>query len=154
MGKAMDLGVLEGIAELLGAELPSLQVQGTGMQAVIDARYARITVRFDFDPDAESIRMYTIVPPPAGSGHEFLIWCLSMNTLYWDVKIGLDSQGMLLVHSDVDLDQADLTTTTRVLIQRAVTMRELLDDDLVEYMLRQGLATPAQEQRWRAAKRA
>lgn len=144
----MDLSVLEALAELLEAELPGLQIQGTNMQASLDVRYGRITLRFDFDPDAESIRMYTAVPPPAGAGHEFLLWCLSMNTLYWDVKIGLDAQGMLLVHSDVDLDQADLMSTARVLIERVVAMRELLDDDLVEYLLKHKLTTPAQEERW------
>jgi hypothetical protein len=144
----MDLSVLEALAELLVAELPGLQIQGTNMQAQLETRYGRVALRFDFDPNAESIRMYTTVPPPAGAGHEFLLWCLSMNTLYWDVKFGLDAQGMLLVHSDVDLDQADLTSTTRVLIERAVAMRELLDDDLVQYLLKHKLATPAQEERW------
>ena len=148
----MELDVLHGIAELLSAELPSLQVQNASMVATFESRYGRVVLRFDFDPGAESIRMYTLVPPPVGAGHEFLIWCLSINTLYWDVKIGLDAQGMLLVHSDVDLDQADLTSTTRVLIERVVAMRELLDDDFVEYVLQQGLATPAQSQRWRSFK--
>jgi hypothetical protein len=98
--------------------------------------------------------MYTTVPPPPGAGPEFLVWCLSTNTLYWDVKIGLDAHGMLLVHSDVDLDQADLTSTARVLLDRVKAMHELLDDDLVEYLLKSKLATPAQAERFaRAAER-
>jgi hypothetical protein len=76
-----------------------------------------------------------------------------MNTLYWDVKIGLDAQGMLLVHADVDLDQADLVSAARVLAERAVAMRELLDDDLVEYLLQHKFTTPAQEERWLAGGR-
>ncbi|HEX2678659.1 MAG TPA: hypothetical protein VHM19_18530 [Polyangiales bacterium] len=145
----MDEDVLEALSELLGEELPGLQAHGPNMQVTFDARYGRVVLRFDFDETTQSIRMYTAVPPPAGGGTEFLLWCLTTNTLYWDVKIGLDAQGMLLVHSDVDLDQADLTSTARVLLERVVAMRELLDDDLVSYLLRNKLATPTQEERWR-----
>jgi hypothetical protein len=144
----MNADILEALTELLGAELPGLQLQGTSMQAGVEARYAKVVIRFDFDAGTESIRISTAVPPPAGAGQEFLLWCLTTNTLYWDVKIGLDAQGMLLVHSDVDLDQADLTSTARVLIERVLAMRELLDDDLVTYIQRHRLATPAQEDRW------
>ncbi len=148
MNRHMNEDVLEALSELLAAELPGLQISGTNMQVTLETRYGRVLLRFDFDPTTESIRMYTAVPPPAGAGPEFLLWCLSTNTLYWDVKIGLDPQGMLLVHADVDLDQADLTTTARVLIERVVGMRELLDDDLVEYLIRHKLATPSQQERW------
>ncbi len=144
----IDDDILRAVQELMLPELSGLQVQGTRMDAAIEARYGRLGLCFDFDPTAASIRMYVAVPPPAGGGPEFLLWCLSTNTLYWDVKIGLDPHGMLLVHSDVDLDQADLTTTARVLLERVTAMRELLDDDLVDYLLRHRLATPAQEERW------
>lgn len=136
------------LSELLAAEMPGLSQQGTTMQVVLEWRYGRVTVRLDFDAATESIRLYTVVPPPAGAGSPFLLFCLATNTLYWDVKIGLDAQGMLLVHADVDLDQADLTMTARVLIERVVTMRELLDDDFVSYLLQNKLATTAQHERW------
>jgi hypothetical protein len=144
----VDDDILEALRELIEPELSGIQRQGTGMYVMQERRYARLIVRFDFDPAANSIRMYTAVPPPPGAGPEFLVWCLSTNTLYWDVKIGLDGQGMLLVHSDVDLNQADLMSTARVLLDRVNTLHELVDDDLVEYLLKSKLATPAQVERF------
>jgi hypothetical protein len=144
----MDEDILEALRELMEPELPGIQRQGSGLTASEDRRYGRLVVRFDFDPAADSLRMYTAVPPPPGAGPEFLVWCLSTNTLYWDVKIGLDAHGMLLIHSDVDLDQADLTSTARVLLDRVRAMYELIDDDLVEYLLKSKLATPAQAERF------
>lgn len=144
----MEDDILQALVELMEAELSGLVATGSAMHAMLDARYGRVELRMDFDAEAESIRLYTAVPPPAGGGHEFLVWCLATNTLYWDVKLGLDDAGMLLVHSDVDLDQADLTSTAEVLLERVAAMRELLDDDLVEYLLKHKLATPAQAQRW------
>ena len=144
----MESDILEALRELMEPELSGIQRQGSGLYVTQERRYGRLVLRFDFDPSAESLRMYTTVPPPPGAGPEFLVWCLSTNTLYWDVKIGLDAHGMLLVHSDVDLDQADLTSTARVLLDRVKAMHELLDDDLVEYLLKSKLATPAQAERF------
>jgi hypothetical protein len=143
--------ILDALRELMEPELPGLQRQQSGLYITQEWRYARLVVHFDFDASAESIRMYTTVPPAPGGGPEFLVWCLATNTLYWDVKIGLDAQGMLLVHSDVDLNQADLTSTARVLLDRVKAMHEMLDDDLVEYLLRNKLATPAQSERFSRA---
>ncbi|HEX7477666.1 MAG TPA: hypothetical protein VF331_07655 [Polyangiales bacterium] len=144
----MNPDILDALRELMESELTDLKIEGTTMHCLLDARYARLGLWFDFDPTAESIRMYVTLPPPAGAGPEFLVWCLSTNTLYWDVKIGLDPHGMLLVHSDVDLDQADLTSTAQVLLERVGAMRELLDDELVAYLVDHKLGTPAQLERW------
>lgn len=144
----MNTDILDALKELMEPELSELKVEAATMQCVLDVRYARLTLWFDFDPQAESIRMYVTVPPPAGAGPEFLVWCLSTNTLYWDVKLGLDANGMLLVHADVDLDQADLTSTARVLLERVAAMRELLDDELVGYLVNHKLGTPPQLERW------
>jgi hypothetical protein len=149
----MDDDILEALQELMEPELTGIQRQGSGLYVTQERRYGRLVLRFDFDPAAESLRMYTSVPPPPGAGPEFLVWCLSTNTLYWDVKIGLDAHGMLLIHSDVDLDQGDLTGTARVLLDRVKAMYELLDDDLVEYLLKSRLATPAQIERFTRSER-
>lgn len=149
----MDEDILEALRELMEPELSGIQRQGSGLYVSQERRYGRLMLRFDFDPAAQSLRMYTAVPPPPGAGPEFLVWCLSTNTLYWDVKIGLDGHGMLLVHSDVDLDHADLNSTARVLLDRVKAMHELLDDDLVEYLLKNKLATPAQVERFTRERR-
>ena len=149
----MDNDLLEALREPLEPELRGISLAGTSFTAQVEARYGRVIIHFDFDSAAQSIRVHAAVPPPVGAGPEFLVWCLSTNTLYWDVKLGLDDACMLLVHSDVDLDQADLTSTARVLLERVTAMRELLDDDLVEYLLKHKLGTPAQTQRWLSGKR-
>jgi len=142
--------VLTTLRDALAGELPDIEVNGSGLTAHVDSRYGRLALRFDHDPQATSIRISTLLPPPPGAGPEFLTWCLSTNTLYWDVKIGLDARGMLLVLADVDLEQADLTDTAHVLLARVSAMGELIDDDLVPYMLDHQLATPAQRERWQA----
>ncbi len=130
------------------AELEGLSLEATGMRATIETRFGKVDFRFDFDSDARSLRTYVVLATPVGAGVEFLRWCLSMNTLYWDVKIGLDGEGRLLVLSDVDLDHSDLAVTSRVAIGRVSAICELIDDDLVEYLLAHRLATPAQIARW------
>lgn len=142
--------VLTTLRDALAGELPDIDVVGSGLTARVDSRYGRLTLRLDHDPQAASIRVSTVLPPPAGAGPEFLTWCLSTNTLYWDVKIGLDPRGMLLVLADVDLEQVDLAATAHVLLARVSAMGELIDDDLVPYLLDNQLATPAQRERWQA----
>jgi hypothetical protein len=129
-------------------EIEGLELEKTGMRATIETRYAALDVRFDFDAQARSLRVYVALPTPVGGGVELLRWCLSMNILYWDVKIGLDSDGRLLVLSDVDIDHGDLAVTARVVVGRVAAMCELIEDDLVEYLLSHRLATPAQVSRW------
>jgi hypothetical protein len=130
------------------AELAELTLTPSGMHAAIETRYATLDLRFDFDADARSLRTYVVLSTPVGAGVEFLRWCLSMNTLYWDVKIGLDSDGRLLVLSDVDFDHGDLAVTARVALGRVSAICELIEDDLVDYLMAHRLATPAQIARW------
>jgi hypothetical protein len=129
-------------------EIEGLELEPAGMRATIDTRYAALEMHFDFDAQARSLRVYVSLPTPVGGGVELLRWCLSMNTLYWDVKIGLDAEGGLLVLSDVDIDHGDLAVTARVVVGRVAAMCELIEDDLVDYLLSHRLATPAQVSRW------
>jgi hypothetical protein len=129
-------------------ELDELTLQDSGMHVAIETRYGKIDMRFDFDPEARSLRTYVVLATPLGAGVEFLRWCLSMNTLYWDVKTGLDSEGRLLVLSDVDFDHGDVAITARVALGRVSAICELIEDDLVEYLLAHRLATPSQIARW------
>jgi len=132
----------------LRVELPGLVLEPACMRAPIETRYAALEVRFDYERESRALRIYIALPTPVGAGMEFLRWCLSMNTLYWDVKMGLDSEGRLLVLSDVDLDQADLTASARIVLGRVSAICELIEDDLVEYLVSHRLATPAQLARW------
>jgi len=132
----------------LRVELPGLVLEPSCLRAPIETRYAPLEVRFDYEPEARALRIYVALPTPVGAGMEFLRWCLSMNTLYWDVKTGLDAEGRLLVLSDVDLDQGDLPATARVALGRVSAICELIEDDLVEYLVSHRLATPAQVARW------
>jgi len=132
----------------LRVELPGLVLEPSCLRAPIETRYAALEVRFDYEPQARALRIYVALPTPVGAGGEFLRWCLSMNTLYWDVKTGLDAEGRLLVLSDVDLDQTDMAATARVVLGRVAAICELIEDDLVEYLVSHRLATPAQLARW------
>jgi hypothetical protein len=132
----------------LRVELPGLVLEASGLRAPIETRYAPLEVRLDYEREARALRIYVALPTPVGAGMEFLRWCLSMNTLYWDVKAGLDAEGRLLVLSDVDLDQADMAATARVVLGRVSAICELIEDDLVEYLVSHRLATPAQLARW------
>jgi hypothetical protein len=132
----------------LRVELPGLVLEPSSLRAPIETRYSPLEVRFEYEPAARALRIYVALPTPVGAGMEFLRWCLSMNTLYWDVKTGLDTEGRLLVLSDVDLDQGDLPATARTALGRVSAICELIEDDLVEYLVSHRLATPAQLARW------
>ena len=132
----------------LRVELPGLVLEPSCLRAPIETRYAALEVRFDYEREARALRIYIALPTPVGAGMELLRWCLSMNTLYWDVKMGLDSEGRLLVLSDVDLDHADLTASARIVLGRVSAICELIEDDLVEYLVSHRLATAAQLARW------
>ena len=69
----MDSDILEALRELMEPELNGIQRQGGGLYVTQERRYGRLVLRFDFDPSAESLRMYTTVPPPPGAGPEFLV---------------------------------------------------------------------------------
>lgn len=140
--------ILGALHELLTARLPGIEVVESGLSVELEWRYGRVTLTFDFDPEAGSLRVFVRLPTPPGAGPGFLTWCLATNVTYWDVKLGLDGSGMLLVHADVDLDQADYVSAAEVLLCRVDAMAELVDDDLVQYIDAHGLATPSQKQRW------
>jgi hypothetical protein len=141
--------VLERLAQLMSTELPGLTASPSGLEAVRELRYGRVPVMFDYDAETKSIRVYARVPVPPGAGPDFLIWCLTTSTLYWDVKIGLDEAGMLIVHGDVDCDRAEVEFVAQILCERVDAIGELLDEDLVPYQLDHQLCTPAQATRWR-----
>lgn len=121
------------------------------IEATADARYGELTLTVEHDDDAASIRVSTVVPPPAGAGPDFLLHCLTLNTQYWDVKIGIDDEGELVVHADLDAEEGDdIEALAELIVDRAETIVELLDDDLCGWLLERRLGTPAQVERWRA----
>jgi len=131
-------------------DLDGLTLTPDGLRAVVDGRFGEVTVCVEFDVDEEMLRVSAAVPPPAGSGRSFLIWCLAMNAKYWDVKTGLDDDGQLLVHADIDAPvDADVEFIAAAVVERADAIVELLDDDFVDWLLEHGLGTPGQRERWR-----
>lgn len=130
-------------------ELDGLTVTPDGLLAVVHGRFGELTVAIEHDPESEMLRISAAVAPPAGSGRAFLIWCLSINAKYWDVKTGLDEEGRLLVHSDLDAtEDVDLDDLGGAVLERADAVVDLLDDDLVDWLLEHGLGTPTQRARW------
>jgi hypothetical protein len=144
--------LIDALRRLLAARLPGLarSSSGVGLRAAVDAIYGTITLRLDWDAEAASIRIAAHLPLPPGGGHELLVWCLATNSQYWDVKLGLDDDGLLVVHADVDADaRVDAALLAERLADRADTIRELIDEDLVPHLLARGLGTPVQRARWR-----
>lgn len=147
----MASAFLDSLRELLDEELDGLTSTAVGLQAVVDVRYGEVVLRLEHDADSQALRAQVAVPPPAGAGHELLVWCLSMNTQYWDVKIGLDEQGMLLLHADLEVrgSEADDVLASDV-ADRVDSILQLLDEDLTDYLLEHGHGTPAQRTRWKS----
>lgn len=141
--------LLETLRPLLEEELDGITSTPEGLRAITDARYGEITIRVDHDEEAEAIRVQVSLPPPAGAGPEFLVFCLATNTQYWDVKFGLDEDGMLSVHADLEArsGEADERLASDV-VDRVDSILQLLDEDLSEHLLASGLGTPAQRARW------
>lgn len=140
---------LTAIYTIIEEDLDGLTDSGDGLSFVTDARYGEVTLEIDHDAEAESIRVSAGIAPPAGSGRSFLVWCLAVNTRYWDVKIGLADDGRLLVHSDLVAEEgADPGKLATEVVDRAETVIELLDDDVVTWLLEHALGTPAQIERW------
>lgn len=130
-------------------EIDGVTLTPDGLRAIVDGRFGELNVAVEHDPENEMLRVSAAVAPPAGSGRSFLIWCLAINAKYWDVKTGLDEEGRLLVHSDLDAtDDLDLEDVASSVIERADAVVDLLDDDLVEWLLEHGLGTPSQRERW------
>ncbi len=142
------------LAELLGEladEIDGIARTPAGLEAVVDARYGELSLLVEHDAEAESIRVSVALPPPAGGGIEFLLWCLHLNSQYWDVKVGLDDEGRLLVHADLDVSTTlPLDELAALISDRAETVVDLVDDDLTTWVLANELGTPAQRERWLA----
>ena len=143
-----DGGLLRQLHAALVPHIPTIEKVESGLEARLETRYGILSLVFDHDPAARSVRAYTLLPPPAGAGSGFFNWCLAMNTLYWDAKVGLDAQGMLLGMADVDRAHLDAAAAAQVLLTRVSAMCELIDDDLILSLLAHNLATPAQRERW------
>lgn len=147
----MATDILTALKERIDEDLDGLTLTPDGLQAVTDARFGELLVQIEYDDEAESIRVSVAVPPPAGAGLELLLWCLHVNTQYWDVKFGLEDEGRLLVHADLDADESsDIAALGADVVDRAETVIDLIDDDLVEWILARNLGTPAQQERWRS----
>jgi hypothetical protein len=146
----MTIEILQALHERIDDDLDGLVLTPEGLRAVADARWGEITIHIDHDAEASTVRVAVALPPPAGAGTEFLLWCLSLNALYFDVKVALDDEGRLLVHSDLAADELDVTDLAAEVVEAAETVIDLIDDDLVEWCVSRGLGTPAQRQRWAA----
>jgi hypothetical protein len=145
----MSSALLESLRGYLEEELDGVTSTPEGLRAVADVRYGEVVVRVDHDQESHAVRVQVSVPPPAGAGHAFLIWCMSINTRYWDVKLGLDPDGMLSVHADLEVEgtEADEMLATDV-ADRVDSILQLLDEDLTDHLLAAQLGTPAQRARW------
>lgn len=141
--------LLESLRGLVEEEVDGITSTPEGLRAVADARFAEIVLRIDHDEEAEAIRVQASIAPPAGAGTEFLVWCLATNTQYWDVKVGLDEDGMLAIHADLEaVDAVASADLANDVVDRVESILQLLDEDLAEYLLDAGLGTPAQRARW------
>ncbi|MBX3250884.1 MAG: YbjN domain-containing protein [Myxococcales bacterium] len=130
-------------------EIDGVTATPDGLRAVVDARFGEVTLCIDHDDDEEMVRVSAAVAPPAGAGRSFLVWCLALNGRYWDVKLGLDSKGRLLVHSDLDADEGvDPERLSEAVVERVEAVVDVLDDDLVEWLLERDMGTPDQRERW------
>ncbi len=139
--------VLGALQSRLEEDLTGISVVGECLEAVVDCRYAAVTLRIDHEVEAESLRVGAILPPPAGVGPAFLHWCLCQNTQYWNAKVGLDDDGYLVIHADLDIDP-DLSRLATLVVDRSESILELVEGDLVDWLLQEGFATPAQRSRW------
>lgn len=112
-------------------------------------RFGPVLIRIEHDPEAAAVRVAVPMTPPAGAGPDFLLWCLAVSAQYFHVKVGLDDEGMLLFHADIDADEdAGLAWLTDAVVERAETILELLDEDLVPFLLGRSLGTAQQRARW------
>src|SRR5690606_35258170 len=107
------------------------ELSDAGLRGELDLRYGLLPFQIDHDAEAEALRVSVRLPPPAGGGADFLVWCLALNAQYWDAKLGLDEDGLLLVHADLDASpNANLDALSAAIIDRIDTIAELIDDDL------------------------
>lgn len=147
----MPTDLLRALHAPLLDEVAGLELADDGLRGQLELRYGISPLQIDHDPEAEALRVSVRLPPPAGAGADFLVWCLSLNAQYWDAKLALDEGGFLLVHADLDATPAsDLEQLRGALVDRVDTISELIDDDLCGYLLERRLGTPEQLDRWQA----
>ena len=147
----MPTDLLRSLLPLVEDDLDDVEADPDGLHAQLNTRYGEVELRVEHDVDAESLRVGIAIPPPAGAGPRFLVFCLSLDARYWDVKVGLDDAGFLLLHSDLAApEDEDLGNLASLLVERSDAVVDLLDDDLVGFMLEHELGMPAQRERWRA----
>lgn len=144
----MATDILQALLERIEDDLDGLTLTPEGLEAVTDARWGEVTVHIDHDEEAGCVRVSVAVPPPAGAGPELLVWCLSVNAQYFDVKFALDDEGQLLVHGDLDVAEEDIADLAADVVDTVESVLDVLDDDLVEWCLSHGLGAPAQRKRW------
>jgi hypothetical protein len=138
------------LAPKLKDAFPGLSAVDDGLRSVLDHRFGDIPFLIDHELEVASLRVAARVQAPTGAGTECLIWCLTTSSEYWDVKIGLDPGGSLIVHADIEVqdDSVDPDAVAGTIRDRAETISGLLDRDLVDWLLSRGLGTPAQRTRW------
>lgn len=145
----MARNLLDRLLDRLAPDMHGLVRTTDGLELATDARYGNVSVVIAHDVEAEMLRVAVAVPPPAGGGVDFLLWCMNQNAVYWDVKFGIDGRGLLLIHSDLDAHRAlDIEDLATAVFERSQTVIELLDDDYVEWLLDNKLATAQQAAGW------
>ncbi|MEM7448382.1 MAG: hypothetical protein AAF355_09085 [Myxococcota bacterium] len=145
----MATRLLKQVALRLEEEVDGLSLEDGALKAILGVRFSEVMVVIDHDEEVGSIRVSVAVPPPAGAGRSFLVFCLSLNTLYWDVKLGLDEDGALVVHSDFDAPcEANLDILSATVLDRIESILDVLNDDVVGWLLEHNLGTPRQRSRW------
>jgi hypothetical protein len=141
--------LLEALHAPLLEEVSGLELHPEGLRGQLDLRYGLLAFQVDHDEESESLRVGVRLPPPIGAGHEFLIWCLSLNAQSWDAKLALDDSGFLLVHVDLTASaEAEAEVLRDDIIESIDDIAELIDDSLTSYLLEHKLGTPAQIERW------
>lgn len=144
----MSEELLRALRDRVEEDLDGIKLVDDRLEAIVDARFGEMTLLIEHDDEAESIRVMVCLPPPAGAGPDFLLWALAINTQYWDVKIGLDDNGQLVVHADLEAEGEEMGDLASLVLDRSETIVELLDADLVEWLLEHDLGTPIQRDRW------
>ncbi|MFW6050665.1 MAG: YbjN domain-containing protein, partial [Myxococcota bacterium] len=135
----MESDILKALHERIEEDLDGLARTPEGLQAVTDARWGEVTIHIEHDGEAGAVRVSATVPPPAGAGPEFLVWCLALNAQYFGVKLGLDEEGRLMVHGDLDADAVDGADLASEVVETAESIIDVIDDELVEWCLAHGL---------------
>jgi len=141
--------LLEALHAPLLEEVAGLELAPEGLRGQLDLRYGLLSFQIDHEEDAETLRVSVRLPPPVAAGHEFLIWCLSLNAQSWEAKFGLDESGFLLVHADLPAStDGDIELLRDDITDCIDSIAELIDDSLCGYLLDRRLGTPAQLERW------